>query len=91
MRIPRFEKVEKDAALIEGFDVRDEVLGIAIDKAEGGSHMEKETVADEFGSGIVIIRAEEHIGADAPQRGRTMSVRIHFDITDGDCLIAGKE
>ena len=78
VRIPRFEKVEKDAALIEGLDVRDEVLGITIDEAVGGSHMEEETVADEFGGGIVIIRTEEHIGADAPQRGRTMSVRIQF-------------
>ena len=57
VRIPRFEKVEKDAALIEGLDVRDEVLSIAVDEAKGGSHMEEETVADEFGGGVVIVGA----------------------------------
>ena len=57
VRIPRFEKVEKDAALIEGTDVGDEVQGIAVDEAKGGSHMEEETVADEFGHLIILIGA----------------------------------
>lgn len=57
VRIPRFEKIEKDAALIEGLDVRNEVLGIAIDEAIGGSHMKEETVADEFGHLIILIGA----------------------------------
>ena len=53
--ILRFEMVEKDAALVKGTDVWDEVLGVAINEAVGGSHMEEETVADEFSGGVIFV------------------------------------
>ena len=66
VRILGLEMVEKDATLVEGADVGDEVLGIAIDEAVGGSHVEEETVADELGGGVVIVGAEDNLGLDIP-------------------------
>ena len=53
--------VEEDAALVEWFEVGDEGVGVTIDEAEGGSHVEEETVADEFGGLIIDIRTRQLI------------------------------
>ena len=57
MCVLRVELGEEDVALVEGFDVGDEVLGIAIDETIGGSQMKEETVSDEFCGSVIEVGA----------------------------------
>ena len=49
---------EEELLLAGGLDGRDEFGGIAVDEAVGGSHMEDELAADEFGGSVVGVGAE---------------------------------
>ena len=52
------EGSEEELLLAGGLDGRDEFGGIAVDEAVGGSHVEDELAADEFGGGVVGVGAE---------------------------------
>ena len=56
---------EEELLLAGGLDGRDEFGGIAIDEAIGGSHVEDEFAAYEFGGGVIDIGADE-----SPMYGR---------------------